>query len=792
MTDAIGRGVLLIEADATDVSSGMAQATQAVSKFEREAVDAANKVGASMTRAGKETTIAAGQIDSATKRLIQQIEREAIMAEKGRAGWLEYRAAQIGASDAAAPFLARLRATQGQMGGLAMSARQTTAAMRMLPMQMTDVVTSLASGAPVWMVAIQQGGQIKDSFGGIVPAARALTSVFTPLRLAMGGVAGVAAGLALAYKQGSEEADAYTRAIVMTGNVAGVTAGQLAVMADNVSRVTGTHSEAAAALAAFVGAGDVATGSLERFTATALELEKRGGVAIEETVQAFAKLGREPLKASIELNERYRYLTVSIYDQIKALEEQGRKAEAAALAQSAYADAMDTRMSKLRENLGYLEGAWETIATTAKKAWDAMLGIGREQSVSEALKTAKEVLAGMESGNAPWGMGFTQAQIDQQRELVRQLQARADTVEGLAAAEGEWNRRQQAGINARTARSSSSRGRGGPRASERVDMTIEQQSIVAAHELIRRAEEGAQKYALTLRTLDQMFFGGTINVEQYDRAVAELTRTTEKAGRDGEEALRRQAEAWLDMIDPTREYRRELAAVDAAMRGGFLGPQQAAAIKAHLETQQRARQVVDETTEYTLQAARNIQSALGDQLYDVLQGKFDNIGDRFKQVLDRMVAEAAAANLAKYLLGDFAKTGNLGGALGGFLGGLFGGGGGAMPTPVAASAANPFGMSFHAAGDVFGPGGILSAPMAFSYGTNRAGVAGEAGYEAVMPVARGPDGRLGVQASSSAAPAVTNHVTMHIATPDAESFRRSEGQIASRLSGALSRGARVR
>lgn len=632
MTDPIGRGVLLVETDASGVSAGMAQATQAVDKFEREAVDAANKVGASMTRAGKETTLAAGQIDSATKRLIQQLEREAIMAEKGRAGWLEYRAAQLGASDAAAPFLARMRATQGQMGGLAMSARQTTAAMRMLPMQMTDVVTSLASGAPVWMVAIQQGGQIKDSFGGIVPAARALTSVFTPLRLAMGGVAGIAAGLALAYKQGAEEADAYTRALIMSGNVAGVTAGQLAVMADNVSRVTGTQSEAAAALASFVGAGDVASGSLERFTATAIELEKRAGVAVNETVQAFTKLGREPLKASIELNERYRYLTTSIYDQIAALEEQGRKAEAAALAQNAYADAMDSRMAKLRDNLGYLEGAWDTITTAAKKAWDAMLGIGRTQSASEALKTAKEVLAGMESGNAPWGMGFTQAQIDKQRELVAQLQARADTVEGLAAAEGEWNRRQQAGINARTARSSSSRGRGGSRASERVDMTIEQQSIVAAHDLIRRAEEGAQRYALTLRTVDDLFFGGTINVETYDRAIAELTRTTTTAGHDTEAALRRQADSWLDLIDPTRQYTRQLKEIRRLVGAGMLTPEQGIVAEFSVENRRQAditasiTQPTKEATDAARALGLTFQSAFEDaiiggaKLSDVLSG----------------------------------------------------------------------------------------------------------------------------------------------------------------------------
>lgn len=54
------------------------------------------------------------------------------------------------------------------------SAGQYRQAMRQLPAQITDVVTSLASGMPLWMVAIQQGGQIKDSFGGVGATFQAL------------------------------------------------------------------------------------------------------------------------------------------------------------------------------------------------------------------------------------------------------------------------------------------------------------------------------------------------------------------------------------------------------------------------------------------------------------------------------------------------------------------------------------------------------------------------------------------------------------------------------------------
>lgn len=88
----------------------------------------------------------------------------------------------------------------------------------------------------------------------------------------------------------------------------------------------------------------------------------------------------------------------------------------------------------------------------------------------------------------------------------------------------------------------------------------------------------------------------------------------------------------------------------------------------------------------------------------------------------------------------------------------------------------------------FAKGGVISSPVTFPLGGGSArGLAGEAGPEAVLPLARAPDGRLGVRAENSA-PAT--NVTFNVTTPDAESFRRSEGQIAAMLSRTVGRGQR--
>ena len=87
----------------------------------------------------------------------------------------------------------------------------------------------------------------------------------------------------------------------------------------------------------------------------------------------------------------------------------------------------------------------------------------------------------------------------------------------------------------------------------------------------------------------------------------------------------------------------------------------------------------------------------------------------------------------------------------------------------------------------FAKGGVIASPVTFPLGGGRTGLAGEAGPEAIMPLARGPDGRLGVR-SQSGGGAV--NITVNVSTPDAESFRRSESQIAAMLSRAVSRGQR--
>ncbi len=88
----------------------------------------------------------------------------------------------------------------------------------------------------------------------------------------------------------------------------------------------------------------------------------------------------------------------------------------------------------------------------------------------------------------------------------------------------------------------------------------------------------------------------------------------------------------------------------------------------------------------------------------------------------------------------------------------------------------------------FASGGVIQSPIAFPLGQGRTGVAGERGAEAIMPLARGSDGRLGVVAQGASGSGI--NVTVNISTPDVDGFRRSESQVAAMLARAVSFGQR--
>ena len=331
----------------------------------------------------------------------------------------------------------RLTGFSEQLKNTGMSAKQTAFAMRMIPAQMTDIVVGLSTGQSPFMVLMQQGGQLKDMFGGIGPAIKGVSSyvmgLINPFTLAAAAV-GV---LGVAYYKGTQEQDAFNKSLILTGNQVGKTSGQLADIAARAGvAANSTTGKAASALNLLVESGKVAGDSLERVTTAVVKTSEATGIATDKLVDDFNKIAADPVAAITKLNDQYHFLTLATYNQIKALQDEGNQQEAARVATDAYATTMQQRAADIQDNLGYLEKAWNGLTGAAKGAWDAMLGVGREQSLEQRLADATKKAndaRGKAVGNifgvpgwqteAAAAANFLQSAIDLQGDLTKAVAA---------------------------------------------------------------------------------------------------------------------------------------------------------------------------------------------------------------------------------------------------------------------------------------------------------------------------------------------------------------------------------
>ena len=354
-----------------------------------------------------------------------------ILASQGKVADLAARAATAQAAQAAAAVKARegaaaLKALQDAHAGVTGATKVNAYQTAQLSAQLQDLFVQIQAGQAPLTALLQQGSQLSAVFGGGANALKAIGSLITPTVAVYGSLAAAVGAVALAYHQGSAEQDAYVKGLVLSGNAAGTTTGQLKELARAQAAVVGTQGKAADVLAQLAATGNVSAQVFGKATDAAIRLERVGGGAIEDTVKKFDQLGRTPLQALVKLNEAENFLTKTLYDQVRALEVQGKTQEAATLAQSAYADIVASRGKAIEAQLGTLQKAWKGVGDFAKGAWDAMLNVGRPDTLEDQLKKAQQRLEDLQrSASTDRSSGRRQStyqgQIDGQKQLIANL-----------------------------------------------------------------------------------------------------------------------------------------------------------------------------------------------------------------------------------------------------------------------------------------------------------------------------------------------------------------------------------
>lgn len=389
--------------------------------------------------------------DKTTRNLISSIQRTTATMEAGSRSSSDYfrtLAGQRGANVIALePYLkqldevtqkqkmakAEMAATDPVVNKLGMSQKQLAAAMRGVPAQMTDIVVSLQGGQRPLTVLLQQGGQLKDMFGGIVPAAKALGSQILSMINPFTAAAAIIGTFGYAVYQGIDESERFSRALIANGQAAGMTRDELTALSQKVGEVSGKYGlveEAAEALAA---SGKLTRTEVETAMSGIAAAVTVTGQSVKELVTEFEKISEKPAESAAKLNEKYNFLTLDIYKQIVALEKQGKTQEAATLALEAFNAAMESRAPGIIANTGYIARGWQEVVSWLSSAKNYLMDIGRADTLGEQISKQKALYESLSRAQ----FDGAEAYRNQVGETIAQLEKQAAAEKTSARAAGD-------------------------------------------------------------------------------------------------------------------------------------------------------------------------------------------------------------------------------------------------------------------------------------------------------------------------------------------------------------------
>ncbi|GDP65464.1 phage tail tape measure protein [Escherichia coli] len=280
------------------------------------------------------------------------------------------------------------QALAAQKAGI--SVGQYKAAMRTLPAQFTDIATQLAGGQNPWLILLQQGGQVKDSFGGMIPMFRGLAGAITLPMVGVTSLAVATGALAYAWYQGDSTLSAFNKTLVLSGNQSGLTAERMLTLSRAGQAAGLTFNQASESLAALVNVGvrggeqfDVINQSVARFASAS-------GVEVDKVAEAFGKLTTDPTSGLMAMARQFRNVTAEQIAYVAQLQRSGDEAGALQAANDAATKGFDEQTRRLKENMGTLETWADKTGKAFKSMWDAILDIGRPESSADMLASAQK------------------------------------------------------------------------------------------------------------------------------------------------------------------------------------------------------------------------------------------------------------------------------------------------------------------------------------------------------------------------------------------------------------------
>lgn len=313
------------------------------------------------------------------------------------------------------------------------SVGQYNNALRNLPAQFTDIATQLAGGQSPFLIMLQQGGQVKDSFGGVSNLFRAIQAalfgvsdsaeksedslsenanalaenaenlgkvrgLLTPATLGFVALAVAVVAVAYSFVKGQGVLSEFNKSLVMTGDRSGQTANNLLVMAEAIAQGGNSFTAGTAALNALVKAGANLGENFLGVATSISTLSDATGTKVEDLAAAFGRITSDPQSGLRAMAEQYGHVTAQQLDYVKSLQDSGKYTEALNYANTAAAAGFKDMAGNIKENMGALETAADYVGDSFKSMWNRLLDIGRADSLQKQLADATNRLYELDKG----------------------------------------------------------------------------------------------------------------------------------------------------------------------------------------------------------------------------------------------------------------------------------------------------------------------------------------------------------------------------------------------------------
>ncbi|WP_318378814.1 phage tail tape measure protein [Enterobacter sp.] len=324
-----------------------------------------------------------------------------------------------GVADVLPEALSRQEAAARRAG---ISVGQYSAAMRTLPAQFTDIATQLAGGQSPFLILLQQGGQIKDQFGGVQGALtgvgeyiRSMAGMINPTTIALAGLVGTIGLLAAAAYSSSQQFDQVARSVIMMGGAGFASMQQLNQAAEEVAGKTNTSVSSTVDTLVTLNDTGKYTASQMKQIATSITLMGKAGSDTKAAMSDFGKIVSDPVKGLASLNEQYGFVDEAMMKHIIQLRKQKGEQAAVTEAINLFSDVMAKRAQETIEATDNIGKAWAGLKAFASdsfgqigvtvRAWGnqvievfKLLGASFEALFVKMKELSLEIMGGMITG----------------------------------------------------------------------------------------------------------------------------------------------------------------------------------------------------------------------------------------------------------------------------------------------------------------------------------------------------------------------------------------------------------